>query len=116
MAKSARIVTFKANEFKRDGSPVADNAAKLTGRIDIPVEMLDEIFAELKAQQHREYNGKHYATLRVSLFDDPKGKRVHSGPVEVMRPYASTEEQQELPLAEAPKPVKRTNKADAVPQ
>ena len=48
MATSIRIATFK-NEFQKDGTPVSDSAAKLTGRIDIPVEMLDEVFAEAQS-------------------------------------------------------------------
>jgi len=93
MTQSIRIVTFK-NEFKRDGSPVADNAAELTGRIDIPVEMLDTVFAELQAQQHREHKGQHYASLKGSLFRDAKGKRVHCGPVEVIKPFTKADTEQ----------------------
>ena len=69
----------------------------------------------LKAQQHREYKGQHYASLRVSLFDEPRGTQVHAGPVEVIKPFSAPSEQQEPPVAET-KPVKRTTrkaKADA---
>ena len=105
MAQSIRIVTFK-NDFKRDGSPVADNAAELTGRIDIPVEMLESVFAELQAQAHREHKGQRYASLKVSLFREPKGKKVHAGPVEVIKPFTKADtEQGELDTTVTEEPV-----------
>ena len=84
--------TQRINVVLFDNISDNDRAPQETGRIDIPVEMLTSLVKELKAQDHREYKGQKYATLRLSLWNDRKGPKTRSGVAEVFKPKAKQTE------------------------
>ena len=79
--------TQRINVVLFDNISENDRAPQETGRIDIPVSMIPALVKELKAQDHREYNGQKFATLRLSLWNDRKGLKARSGVAEVLKPH-----------------------------
>lgn len=87
----------------------SDKSPEMTGRLEIPVELLDQFIADLVEQEPREWNGRKTKTLDLACWARDKGILKYGGTAKVHQPYVKPEtetEQPELDISSTEEPAK----------
>lgn len=84
----------------------SDKSPEMTGRLEIPVELLDQFITDLVEQQPREWNGRKTKTLDLACWARDKGILRYGGTAKVHQPYVKPETEQpelDIPTQESAK-------------